>query len=216
MMCGKKYGNYMATLYIITKCLYLINAVAQLFILNAFLSTDFHVYGFQILQALYAGEDWPAARIFPRTTMCDFEVRALGTVHKHTVQCVLSINFFNEKIYLIVWFWLVLLSLITAVSLLVWIVRIVYKQDQVRYIERHLRHAGKMRKSEDPNNLIEKFVRDYMRQDGVVVVRIMNSNVDSIIVSDFVGEMWDNFLIDPKIGYKPITIGDSISEETDL
>ena len=202
LICGKKYGNYMVTVYLTVKCLYLINCVSQLFVLNAFLSADFHIYGFQMMKAMSNNEDWPAAKIFPRTTMCDFEVRALGNTHRHTVQCVLSINFFNEKIYMIIWCWLVLLSIITAMSLVLWITRSVFHLDQMHYIKRHLRYANKLQRSED-KKLVTKFVKNYLRQDGIVVIRLLNSNVNSITVADFVAELWDNFVINPKVGCKP-------------
>ena len=39
LQCGNRYGNYLLTLYLITKCLYLANLLGQLFMLNAFLGT---------------------------------------------------------------------------------------------------------------------------------------------------------------------------------
>ena len=60
---------------------------------------------------------------FPRVTMCDLKVRRLGAVHDYNVQCVLPINLFNEMIFLFVWFWLVLVGLVTTASLLMWITR---------------------------------------------------------------------------------------------
>jgi len=55
--------------------------------------------------------------------MCDLKVRRLGAVHDYNVQCVLPINLFNEMIFLFVWFWLVLVGLVTTASLLMWITR---------------------------------------------------------------------------------------------
>lgn len=57
---------------------------------------------------------------FPKVTMCDFHIRQQVNLHRYTVQCVLPINLFNEKVFLMLWIWLVLLFLITVLNLFSW------------------------------------------------------------------------------------------------
>jgi len=66
------------------------------------------------------GLDWPLSERFPRVTLCDFQILQLDNVQKYTVQCVLPINLFNEKIFLLIWFWLVFVAVATFVNLLHW------------------------------------------------------------------------------------------------
>ena len=56
-----------------------------------------------------------AAQIFPRVTKCKFwKYGPSGTVQKHDALCVLSLNIINEKIYVMLWFWLVILSILSG------------------------------------------------------------------------------------------------------
>jgi len=45
LSCG---GNYLVIVYIFVKLLYLANIVGQLFLLDMFLGTPFHAYGFEV------------------------------------------------------------------------------------------------------------------------------------------------------------------------
>ena len=56
LIWGKDYGNYLNTMYLFTKLLYIANAVGQLFMLNVFLGTDYHMFGIYVVSALLRGQ----------------------------------------------------------------------------------------------------------------------------------------------------------------
>jgi hypothetical protein len=192
--CGRRQGNYLVSLYIVTKLLFLTNVFVQLFTLNFFLGHDFHAYGIDVIQSLWNGDDWTASPRFPRVTMCDFLIRRLGNVQRYTVQCVLPINLFNEKIYLFVWFWLVLLAGLTFFTLMQWIVRFAIAKDRHRFISKNLKLMNKD-VSGDANykTRVNAFVRNYLKQDGVFVLRLVHINTNAITSTEFIAELWDNY-----------------------
>ncbi|CAG2186617.1 inx [Mytilus edulis] len=75
--CNKKAGKYLVALYLFVKVLYVFNAIGQIFLLNAFLSTKFSFYGFEFLENLNSDRPWRASPRFPRVTLCDFQIRQL-------------------------------------------------------------------------------------------------------------------------------------------
>ena len=196
-MPGKKYGNYLAVLYLLVKFMYLGNVIGQLFFMNVFLSTDFHWYGVNLLTHLARHEDWPQSGVFPRVTICNFKVRQLGgNIHRYTVQCVLPINFFNEKIYLFIWFWLVMVAVFTVGSLVVWIYKICFRRERLSFVKLHLATMGKLTPDTD-SRMVHRFATEYLRQDGIMVLRLIGLNTDGIVVSELIGELWDKFRTSP-------------------
>ena len=57
----------------------------------------------------------PMIYIFPRMTKCTFhKFGTSGEVEKHDALCILPLNIVNEKIYIFLWFWLLLLGALST------------------------------------------------------------------------------------------------------
>ncbi|XP_003378015.1 innexin eat-5 [Trichinella spiralis] len=82
---------YISTLYIVVKLFYVLNAALQFYLVNYFLQTDkYSIYGLGVIMDLLSGKEWEESGYFPRSALCDMQIRTLGNVQKHTVQCVLK------------------------------------------------------------------------------------------------------------------------------
>ena len=72
---GRHRGNYLVTLYLLVKLLYIGNVIGQLYMLNSFLGASYHSYGLDVINAVMNGTEWIASPMFPRVTLCDLRVR---------------------------------------------------------------------------------------------------------------------------------------------
>ena len=192
VFCGRRYGNYLMTCNLFIKALYVTNAVCQLYVVNSFLGGDYILYGFHVLEAFLKGEDWSTSDRFPRVTLCDFEIRQLQNVQKWTVQCVLPINLFNEKIFLFIWFWLILIAALSAFNLLLHIVAVLFPQQRMQYLKKYL-HTHRLLKTGGDKKLAKLFVDRYLRQDGVFLLRMISHNASDVVASDLIYELWHRY-----------------------
>jgi hypothetical protein len=115
-------GQIVVTTYLFVKALFALNALLQFFIVKWMLGNESLFWGWNVLTDLAAGREWPETGNFPRVTMCDFAVRVLGNLHRHSVQCVLMINMFNEKIFVLLWFVFFVLAVVSFMSLIGWFI----------------------------------------------------------------------------------------------
>lgn len=187
---GRLYGNYLTTAYIFVKMLYVTNAVGQLFMLDMFLGHDFHLYGIYVIDRLLRGLDWTASERFPRVTLCDFEIRHQARVHSYIVQCVLTINLFNEKIFIFIWFWFVFVALMTIMSCVKWLIRALYWPGQVHYVKKQLRAFETMQR--EPG-VLAKFTENYLRRDGLFLLRMIGNNIGEIVAGETLCGLWNNY-----------------------
>lgn len=109
------YESFVSILYALVKVLYFVNSVGQLFFMNWFLQTDdYTFYGFGVVTDLLNGKPWENSGNFPRVTLCDLTIRRLANDHRYTVQCVLVLNIFTEKIFILLWLWFCVLVILNG------------------------------------------------------------------------------------------------------
>nr|XP_022900886.1 innexin inx2-like [Onthophagus taurus] len=108
-------GNYSHNLYALRfafcELLNFINVVCQIVFMDWFLSGQFTDYG--IALALYNGEN-PMTRVFPKVTKCTYyNYGPSGGRQRQDALCVLPLNIVNEKLFLILWVWFLILAIVS-------------------------------------------------------------------------------------------------------
>ncbi|VDP26853.1 unnamed protein product [Soboliphyme baturini] len=193
LVYGKHFGIYVTGLYLFIKFMYIVNVICQFFILNSFLGPQYTFWGLEILRDLAYGREWHESGHFPRVTMCDFDVRVLGNLHRWTVQCVLMINMFNEKIYLFLWWWFLIIAILTCINFFYWLFVSISRSSQQEFVARYLRVSENFSDKPGEKRLLQRFVRRMLRPDGVFLLRIVSVNAGDIPTTDLVHYLWRQF-----------------------
>lgn len=152
-----------------------------------------YLFGLKLLTNLISGTDWQSSGVFPRTTLCDFDVRVLGNLHRYTVQCVLMINMFNEKLFIFIWFWLSLIASIILIDLAYssWSLLVPYAR---KIYVRSLILDDRFQKVSYPSPIFKIFVEKNLEANGVLILKLIESHVGIVTASHVTIEMWYNFL----------------------
>ena len=82
------HGYYLANLFVMVKILFLINSSLQLFFLNALLTKNSVLYGFEVLENFFRGEYVIGTKIFPLSVYCDFNIMKIGQPTLYTVKSI--------------------------------------------------------------------------------------------------------------------------------
>lgn len=112
-----KQHNFWAYRYFFCEFLAFINVTGQIILLDKFFDGTFFTYGIEVMS--FADRDQedridPMIYVFPRMTKCTFhKYGTSGNIENHDVLCILPLNIVNEKIYIFIWFWFLVLGLLS-------------------------------------------------------------------------------------------------------
>ena len=109
----RMHNSYVFT-YWFCELLCFVNVIGQLIFIDKFLGGQFLTYGSRVVQ--YAEMDQvervdPMIYVFPRMTKCHFQMYGpSGTLKRQDAFCLLPLNILNEKVFIVIWFWYVILA----------------------------------------------------------------------------------------------------------
>jgi len=141
----------------------------------------------------------PMARVFPRVTKCTFhKYGPSGQIQRHDAQCILPINILNEKIFVFLWFWFIILAIMTAIDLL-------HKWSQaflpmVRWLvlNRKMRTLPKFKAEELRGNINLRLIVSNLSHGDWQLMYAIIRNMDGITFAEWLKELTE--LLEEKKG----------------
>jgi len=122
--------------------------------------------------------------IFPRMTKCMFyKFGVSGEVERHDALCILPLNVVNEKIFIFLWFWFIILATLTSILVVYRFITITSHRFRVFLFKRHYRRV----RTED----IEKLARNSSFGSWYLLYMI-GSNVDIGIFCEAIRDLAGN------------------------
>lgn len=177
--------NFWAMKMLLIEFLNLLNAVFQIYFIDVFLQGEFSTYGVSALGFLQDDPETridPMAQVFPRVTKCSFfKYGPSGTVQTHDAICVLPVNIVNEKLYIFLWFWLVILAVLSVFSIMYHIFLLI-TPSMVRMILR----SRSLHQSDLP---LEEMGKHFELGDWKLLY-ILSRNMEPLVFGEFIKELY--------------------------
>ncbi|XP_065332944.1 innexin shaking-B isoform X4 [Cloeon dipterum] len=179
-----KNHNWWAYRYYLCELLALLNVVGQMFLMNKFFDGAFLTFGFDVIAFLDRDQEDridPMIFIFPRMTKCTFhKFGTSGEVERHDAVCILPLNVVNEKIYVFLWFWFLILGGLTALVVLYRCIVIVSPRMRVYLLRLRFRLIR--------GEVLDILVRKSKLGDWFLI-SMLGENVDSLIFRDVMHDL---------------------------
>ncbi|KHJ95878.1 Innexin [Oesophagostomum dentatum] len=196
------FGSSIATIcYVVTKWLEVLNAFGQLYMLSSFVGQGDYFWGYNLLYTVLNGSDDPNTGIFPRIVLCDVARFALANLHQEHMQCVLMLNFINEKIYTFLWFWIVFVAIASTFSAIRYTVALVlpiyrgliadnFLPTQDVLFSNAAAEHGVRPTPVASRALVDYFVHKVLRCDGILLLSFINVNAGGLVTHDIAHQLW--------------------------
>lgn len=140
--------------------------VSNFYIANAFLNKKFKSYGHNVVQYLMTSEIHkpaitnPMCDAFPTVVSCNFASVTIGgtTANTNDALCILSQNIINEKIYLVLWFLIQILFVLSAFHCLYRLVLITVPASREFILRARCKQRGSHRYTKMHGNIMGDYI----------------------------------------------------------
>ncbi|XP_028173380.1 innexin inx2-like [Ostrinia furnacalis] len=183
--------NMYALRYAFCELLNLANVVGQIFLLDIFLGGAFRNYGAAVAAFTHTPRvpanmiDFasvnPMDQYFPKLTKCWLRSYGpTGTLQLKDRLCVLPLNIVNEKIFVILWFWLIFLAFMSTAAVLFRFLVLSFSPLRTALIMAQLRYINR--------NIVSRIVKRFGFGDWFILY-LLGNNMNPIIYKELLIEL---------------------------
>ncbi|VEN36405.1 unnamed protein product [Callosobruchus maculatus] len=120
--------------------------------------------------------------VFPRVTKCTFhKFGPSGSIQKHDALCILAQNILNEKIYIFLWFWFIILSVLSGLAICYSAAVVLMPSTRETILKRRFRFGAP--------NAVDTIIRKTQVGD-FLVLHLLGQNTNQLVF----GEILDEFV----------------------
>eukprot|EP00095_Tigriopus_kingsejongensis_P005712 maker-scaffold459_size165548-snap-gene-0.21 protein:Tk05712 transcript:maker-scaffold459_size165548-snap-gene-0.21-mRNA-1 annotation:"innexin inx2" len=182
--------EFYALKFFLCEFLNFVNVFGQIYFMDFFLGGEFTQYGIDVLamtELQPEEREDPMSKVFPKVTKCTFrKFGPSGTVETFDGLCVLPLNIINEKIYVFLWFWFIIVTAITGIHIIYRLIMLFVPQIREVILRTRARLAT-------PGDVSE-ICRQSKLGDWFLLYQLAK-NIDPLIFKEFIGELSATFSI---------------------
>ncbi|XP_046335746.2 innexin-11-like [Haliotis rufescens] len=170
-------------IFMLKKALYLLNSFIQLVIIAMLFSPD---KPFNTIRDRYS--KGTSETPFPRYAKCRFDIQGESTQH---YQCALHINALYLKVYMFLFYWLLILAVANLVSLIVWVLLLHVPRLTAGKIKLYTLTSG-VNDSYSPEKQ-QAFVQEYLGKDYLLNILLAQSTDREPVAADLTMKLWQSY-----------------------
>jgi hypothetical protein len=171
--------------YFFCEALNFVNVMVNIFMTDKFLGGAFLNYGTDVINFSNMNQENrtdPMVAVFPRVTKCTFhKFGASGTIQKHDALCVLALNILNEKIYIFLWFWFIILAVFSGLAIVYSAAVVLLPSTREMILKRRFRFGAP--------NAVDTIIRKTQVGD-FLLLHLLGQNMNLMVF----GEILDEFV----------------------
>ncbi|GMT01092.1 hypothetical protein PENTCL1PPCAC_30668, partial [Pristionchus entomophagus] len=181
--CARDHHS-LTLLFLSTKMLTLMNVIYQFIFLVHFIGDDGVFFGYEIICSFLAGS--PTSRFFPLEVLCDLSFVQMNNNQPYTMQCYLSLNFFHDKMFALLWIWYLFLMVYSLISFLVFSFSLLPLDRHIRsLVSPSLYHSNKQH--------IRYFYNKMLFTDGMVMLQFISKIKSHNMASEITERLYAKF-----------------------
>ncbi|XP_030749888.1 innexin inx3 [Sitophilus oryzae] len=171
--------------YFLCEALNFINVIVNIVLTDKFLGGAFMSYGTDVVRFSNMNQENrtdPMVAVFPRVTKCTFhKFGPSGSIQKHDALCVLALNILNEKIYIFLWFWFIILAILSGLAIVYSAAVILLPSTRETILKRRFRFGAP--------NAVDTIIRKTQVGD-FLLLHLLGQNMNLLVF----GEILDEFV----------------------